>query len=90
MKIDLHVHTKEISLCAHVSAEETVRMYKEAGYGAIVITNHFSNDGVYHFSHNGRDDYYDAFVEGYELARAEGERIGLTVLLGFAASFCIP
>lgn len=87
MKIDLHVHTKEISLCGHVSAEDTVRMYKEAGYGAIVITNHFSNDGVYHFAHNGRNDYYDAFKDGFELARAAGERYGLTVLLGYELRF---
>ena len=80
MKIDLHVHTSEISLCGHVSARDTVRLYKEAGYDAIVITNHFNADGIYHFAHQGRDDYFNAYYEGYELARQAGQEYGLTVL----------
>ena len=87
MKIDLHVHTSEISLCGHVSARDTVRLYKEAGYDAIVITNHFSADGIYHFAHQGRDDYFNAYYEGYELARQAGQDYGLTVLNGYELRF---
>lgn len=87
MKIDLHVHTSEISLCGKVSAADTVKMYKEAGYDAIVITNHFNSDGIYHFKHQGREDYLDAYIEGYELARKAGEEMGLTVLLGYELRF---
>ncbi len=87
MKIDLHVHTSEISRCGKVSAVDTVRMYKEAGYGAIVITNHFSRDEERHFKSLGRDDYLNAFKEGFELARAEGERLGITVLMGYELRF---
>ena len=42
MKIDLHVHTSEISRCGLMTAEETIRRYRDAGYGAIVIANHFN------------------------------------------------
>ena len=87
MKIDLHVHTSEISLCGHVSAADTVKLYKEAGYGAIVVTNHFSADGIYHFAHQGRNDYFDAYYEGYELARKAGQECGLTVLNGYELRF---
>lgn len=39
--IDLHVHTKETSACGEVSAAQTVKLYQEAGYNGIVITDHF-------------------------------------------------
>ena len=40
MKLDLHVHTSEVSGCGKVPAAEMVRLYHEAGYDAIVITDH--------------------------------------------------
>ena len=39
---DLHVHTSNVSPCAHVKAEEVVRLYAQAGYKGIVITDHYS------------------------------------------------
>ena len=41
-KYELHCHTKETSLCGQVPAAEIVKMYKEAGYSGIVITDHYS------------------------------------------------
>ena len=41
MKIEMHVHTSEGSSCAKAEAQEIVKAYGEAGYDAIVITNHF-------------------------------------------------
>lgn len=38
---DLHVHTSNVSPCAHVQAEEVVRLYAQAGYTGIVITDHY-------------------------------------------------
>ena len=38
-KTDLHVHTKEVSACAGITAPEVVAEYKKAGYESIVITN---------------------------------------------------
>jgi histidinol phosphatase-like PHP family hydrolase len=40
MKIDLHVHTKERSECAHASEDEQVLAAVAAGLDAIVITDH--------------------------------------------------
>lgn len=87
MKIDLHVHTSEVSMCGRVSARDAVKMYKEAGYDAIVITNHFNSDGIYCFAKQGRDDYLEVYMEGFELARRAGEEMGLTVLLGYELRF---
>ena len=32
MKLDLHVHTSEVSGCGRVPAAEMARLYHEAGY----------------------------------------------------------
>lgn len=40
-KYDLHVHTSSVSPCAHVAAEEVVKLYQQAGYQGVVITDHF-------------------------------------------------
>ena len=40
MKIDVHVHTSEVSGCGQLPGAEMARLYKQAGYDAIVITDH--------------------------------------------------
>jgi hypothetical protein len=40
MKIDLHVHTKERSECAHASEDEQIQAALAAGLDAIAITDH--------------------------------------------------
>jgi len=40
MKIDLHVHTTERSLCADSSEQEQILTAIERGLDAIVITDH--------------------------------------------------
>ncbi len=39
--LDMHMHTKETSSCGEVPAAEGVRLYKEAGYQGIMITDHY-------------------------------------------------
>ncbi|MGI6183486.1 MAG: PHP domain-containing protein [Candidatus Fimadaptatus sp.] len=40
IKLDTHVHTSEVSACGRLTAEQMVSLYREAGYAAIVITDH--------------------------------------------------
>ncbi len=86
MKIDLHVHTSEISACGVMSAEETVRRYSEAGYDMVVITNHFADYNKKRFEAAGID-FVERYMEGYELARAAGEKYGVLVLCGYELRF---
>jgi len=83
MKIDLHVHTSEISSCGEMTAKEMVTLYKKAGYDAICITNHFNSSTARWLARRGKLDFVKAFDEGFELARSEGERIGLRVFKGY-------
>lgn len=84
MKIDLHVHTSEVSGCGKVPAAEMARLYHEAGYDAIVITDHLIAGKNAEMPMDERVNWY---LSGYRAAKAEGERLGLTVLLGAELRF---
>jgi len=40
-KIELHSHSAESSRCGLIEAAEVVKKYKEAGYSALVLTDHY-------------------------------------------------
>lgn len=84
MKIDLHVHTSEVSGCGKVPAAEMARLYREAGYDAIVITDHLIAGKNAEIPMDERVNWY---LSGYRAAKAEGERLGLTVMLGAELRF---
>lgn len=82
MKIDLHVHTSETSGCGKVPGAEMARLFHEAGYDAITITDHLIAGKNIDMPVKARVEWY---LSGYHAAKAEGERLGLTVLLGAEA-----
>jgi len=84
---DLHVHTKETSPCGRIPAKELVHLYKEAGYAGIVITDHFSEYGLPVFYKANWELAVEHYHRGYEKARQEGSRVGLTVLWGLELTF---
>lgn len=87
MKIDLHVHTSEVSMCGQIKAADIVSSYKAAGYDAVVITNHFNLDTASHFERHGQNDFIKVYREGLELARKAGKEQGLLVLGGYELRF---
>ena len=84
-KTELHAHTREVSPCADLSAEEVADRYIEAGYTSIVITNHYIQfifDGV-EGTWNDKVDYYLApYRKMKEYAKGK-----LNVLLGCELRF---
>jgi len=86
-KYDIHVHTSETSRCGKIEAVDVVRLYKEAAYSGIVITDHYYKD---FFDKIPSDDWttkIEAYLKGYKKALEEGKKIGLTVLLGMEIKF---
>lgn len=88
-KIETHLHTPTISHCAELSPEELVLRYKEAGYAAITVTDHYK---AFSFSDAGIDwdepgDKLHAFLEGYRHVKAIGEKVGLKVYYGAELQF---
>lgn len=41
---DTHVHTSESSPCGRLNAQETVRLYSQAGFSGFCITDHYTRD----------------------------------------------
>ena len=86
-KYELHTHTKECDLAACMPAAEIVRKYHEAGYDGIVITDHYFRmfEDLW-FTEELKDadhrQYIDRWLLGYRQAKAEGDRLGMTVLPG--------
>lgn len=86
-KFDMHVHTAETSQCGNIEAVEVVRLYKNAGYTGIVITDHYYKDYFGMFPELSWGQKIDHFLSGYHKAREEGDNVGLTVLLGMEIRF---
>jgi predicted metal-dependent phosphoesterase TrpH len=86
-RFDTHVHTSEVSPCAGVPAREVVRLYKEAGFDGIVVTDHYNAWTLENFGVQSWPLVCDRYLSGYEAAREEGERVGLVVLPGLEITF---
>lgn len=86
-KYETHLHTSESSSCGKVSGAKLARIYKELGYSGIIITDHFFGGNTSVNRNLPWKESIDEFVKGYESAKEEGERIGLSVFFGFEESF---
>jgi len=86
-KYDVHVHTSEVSPCGKVSAKETVRLYKQAGYTGIVITDHYFKRFFEKFESEKWQDQIEQYLTGYRIACDEGRKLGLDILLGIELRF---
>lgn len=87
--VQMHMHVSETSACAKFTAAEMVRAAKELGYSAVVITDHFinANIGFKYLKDDSGEPLQLSWAEkveyqfrGYHAAKAEGDRIGITVL----------
>lgn len=84
---ETHLHTSESSACSKVCAAEQVRLFKNAGYTGIVITDHFIGGNSAVDRSLPWDAWVDGFCRGYEKAKAEGDRLGLQVFFGWEAGY---
>ena len=79
---ETHMHTCQGSACGRATGAEQARVYKEAGYTGIIITDHFFGGNTAIDRSLPWEERIDLFWRGYEEAREEGERIGLDVFFG--------
>ncbi len=78
---DIHVHTSEVSPCGHIDALETVRVYSEARFSGICITDHYTRP-IFESFHGSWAQKAKAYCKGYENARRYGDEYGLDVIFG--------
>ena len=87
-KYELHLHTMETSRCGHVRAVDQVRAYHKLGYQGICVTDHLHN--TYIELMDCHDDWHECirrYLYGYQLAKAEGERLGMDVIFAVELRF---
>ena len=88
-KIELHMHTKYSSRCGHMDAQELVSAYLEAGYHAVVVTDHFNRSTfkLLNMDTNGPGDFLGGFLTGYHRVKELAEPRGLRVYRGAEVRF---
>lgn len=84
---ETHLHTAEGSACGKVPGAEMVRLYKEAGYTGLVVTDHFVYGNTAIDRSLPWDTWVEQFCRGYENAKAEGDKLGLQVFFGWESGY---
>lgn len=84
---ETHLHTKEISACAHSEAADMARACKAAGYTGIFVTDHNWHGNTAVDKNLPWEEFVEQFSKGYETAKTVGEEIGLDVFFGWEAGY---
>ena len=82
LKTELHAHAKGGSGCAFVLAKDLIKEYKDAGYDAVVITNHIAENEFNKYPGETRKEKLDYYLSLFDDAKREGEKLGIKVFLG--------
>lgn len=86
-KYETHCHTSMGSLCAHISVEDAVKVYKQHGYDGVFITEHFFNGNT--AVKRGREwkDMVADYFKPYEKAAEIGRELGIDVFCGWEYTY---
>ena len=88
-KIETHLHTNHVSKCGHLDAAAIARGYADAGYSALIVTDHY-NRTTFDFlgiDPAGPGDKLGAFLDGYRRVREEAGKLGIRVFRGAELRF---
>ncbi|NMA94616.1 MAG: transposase, partial [Clostridiales bacterium] len=88
-KYDVHAHTEEVSPCGHIPAKEIARLYRDKGYSGFVITDHYHERYFDSLGDIDWDDKVNMYLEGYRIAKDEGQKLGIDVFLGMELRFTV-
>lgn len=86
-KTETHLHTSDVSPCSKLSAKEMIKLYYEAGYKTIFVSDHFKQiyfDGLGNIPWN---DKITIFMSGYYRAREAARQYGMNVLPSAEVAF---
>ena len=81
-KTELHAHTSPVSGCSQVTPQNMVETYKNLGYSAVAITNHFTYQ-----ENRDKNEYIDFYLNDFEQTAKIGKEQGLKVYLGAEIRF---
>lgn len=86
-KYELHAHTAECDPHAGIGGAELVKLYREAGYNGLVVTDHymwsfakwFADENLASATH---EEYIKRWLKGYYAAKEAAKETNFTVLAG--------
>ena len=77
IKAELHIHSLGGSYCAQLPAKEIVKRYKQAGYGALMLTNHYSKRCFGEYPVSEFKDKIDYFFSLFDEFKDECDKEGI-------------
>ena len=87
VKIELHAHSAESSPCGSVAAEEVVKKYKEDGYSALVLTDHYYARLFDKISDLNWKEQLKKYLKGYKTAEKAAQNLNFKIFLGIEIKF---
>ena len=79
-KTETHLHTAEVSPCGKVGAGEMIKLYAEAGYSTVFVSDHLKKKTLEAMGDIPWEEKTAKFLSGYETAKAAGEKYGVNVI----------
>lgn len=86
-KTEPHLHTSDISLCAHLRSDLMAEEYAAKGYKTIFITEHLAKLFCSFLGDLPWEDKITIFLSSYQRARVRGAALGINVIMGAEISF---
>lgn len=80
-KVETHLHVVPIGTCPIETPRDTARLYKNAGYDVLIVTNHFQKKTINDMRSEGKDPIAE-YVNAYREVKKYGEKVGLEVWFG--------
>lgn len=84
---ETHLHTCLASACGKSHGYEYISFYKNLGYSGIFVTEHFFNGNTCVPDSLSWEERVNLFCKGYEEAKEEGDRQGISVFFAWECRF---
>lgn len=80
---ELHAHTSPASSCSQIAPEDVAVIYKNLGYDAVTVANHF----LFEYQDSSKNEVIDRFFDDFTRAKKKGDEIGIKVILAAEIRF---
>ncbi len=88
-RVELHAHCSPASPCGDLPADAVVRVFHDAGYQALALTNHFfPRLSQQILGEMDKEKYLAMYFDNYKAACEEGAKLGMPVWLGAELRWC--
>ena len=88
-RAELHAHCSPASPCGDLPPEEVVRIFHEAGYAGLALTNHlFPALSQQILGESNKEKYLGMYFDNYYAACEAGEKLGMKIWLGAELRWC--